>query len=113
MLRAISRWWWPPIRRGFCTELSSIWVPNAIKYNRPRGRVDNIALREAPHGVILSVVDTGVGIPAQFKDQVFEPFNRLYKDTSGISGTGIGLALSKRLAQASASADLTFGKRRG
>ncbi|TAK99789.1 MAG: response regulator [Rhodospirillaceae bacterium] len=80
---------------------------NAIKYNRPRGRVDITVLVVSHEDIVVRFADTGVGIPAQFRRQVFQPFNRLNQDKSTIHGTGIGLALSKRLAQAMG-ADLTF-----
>ena len=45
----------------------------------------------------LAVVDTGSGIPADRQREVFEPFNRLGRETGSIEGAGVGLALSRRL----------------
>lgn len=71
---------------------------NAIKYNRKGGR---ISIRSAPGsrsslGRIL-ISDTGSGIPPNRLPELFQPFNRLDATGSGIEGTGVGLALSKRL----------------
>ena len=70
---------------------------NAIKYNRPGGRVDIGCERLGPDWVRLTVADSGVGIPETRQHEVFEPFNRLGREAGSIEGTGIGLALSRRL----------------
>jgi len=74
-------------------------VSNAIKYNRPGGSV-LLEVRQTADGVALSVHDTGVGIPADRMAELFQPFNRLGRETSDVAGTGIGLAVSRRLAEA-------------
>lgn len=72
---------------------------NAIKYGRAGGRV---RLRATAHesSVRLSVVDDGYGIPPEKQAQIFQPFQRAGQETGPIEGTGIGLAISKRLAEA-------------
>ena len=70
---------------------------NAIKYNRPGGRVDIGCERLSPDWIRLTVADTGAGIPDIRQHEVFEPFNRLGREAGSIEGTGIGLALSRRL----------------
>ena len=72
---------------------------NAIKYNRPGGRVDITYERLGPEWLRLTVTDTGLGIPEARQSELFEPFNRLGRETGSIEGTGIGLALSRRLMQ--------------
>jgi len=74
-------------------------ISNAIKYNRPGGRVDVAAI---PLGEMLqlNVSDTGIGIPAEDLPRLFSPFERLGQQASDIEGSGIGLALSQRLATA-------------
>ncbi len=70
---------------------------NAIKYGKPNGR----ALFEATsdgRSVRLTVIDDGIGIPADKHDRLFEPFQRAGQETGPIEGTGIGLVISKRLA---------------
>lgn len=74
-------------------------VSNAIKYNRPGGRVW-LELDHTPQGVVLSVRDTGVGIPQARMAELFQPFNRLGRETSAVAGTGIGLTVSRKLAEA-------------
>ncbi|MHB1205613.1 MAG: sensor histidine kinase [Rhodospirillaceae bacterium] len=97
------------------TRLSQIIVnlgSNAIKYNRRGGRAE-ISVRLTPEGdLMVRVTDTGVGIPDRFKPQVFQSFNRLNQDASGIPGAGLGLALSRHLAHAMGG-DLTFESREG
>jgi PAS domain S-box-containing protein len=74
-------------------------LSNAVKYNRPRGTVTVEVTADAEGAVTLAVRDTGPGLsPAQLA-RVFEPFNRLGRETSESHGTGIGLAISQRLVQ--------------
>lgn len=72
---------------------------NAIKYNRPGGEVDVLWQRE---GAVLrlGVRDQGAGLRPEEQALLFQPFERLGAEGSGIEGTGIGLALSRRLMQA-------------
>ncbi len=71
---------------------------NAIKYNRPGGHVVFRSARVHSH-VRLTVVDDGMGIPTDKRDRIFEPFQRAGQETGPIEGTGIGLSISKRLAE--------------
>ncbi|WP_166645103.1 hybrid sensor histidine kinase/response regulator [Dongia mobilis] len=74
-------------------------VSNAIKYNRRGGHVD-IACRDVGGGFMrISVADNGQGIPPERQAELFTPFNRLGAETQAIEGTGIGLALAKRLTE--------------
>jgi PAS domain S-box-containing protein len=74
-------------------------LSNAIKYNRPDGTV-TISCATDQGRVRLSVRDTGPGISADLRERLFTPFDRLDAETSGIEGTGLGLALSKGLIEA-------------
>jgi PAS domain S-box-containing protein len=72
---------------------------NAIKYNRPAGRA-RFVVELAPAGrVRITVIDTGLGIPLDHQDKVFQPFQRAGQEAGPIEGTGIGLAITKRLAE--------------
>jgi CheY-like chemotaxis protein len=60
-----------------------------------------VACQEAPAGRLrITVADTGVGIPPALQSRLFTPFDRLGVEAGGIEGTGLGLALSKRLVEA-------------
>ena len=75
-------------------------LSNAIKYNRPGGAV-TLSCTEVQGGRLrINVSDTGPGIPPDRLGQLFTPFERLGAETTGIEGTGLGLALSKRLVEA-------------
>ncbi len=70
---------------------------NAIKYGRAGGHARFEAVEDGD-GVRLTVIDDGIGIPADKRDKLFEPFQRAGQETGPIEGTGIGLAISRRLA---------------
>ncbi|HVY29624.1 MAG TPA: PAS domain S-box protein [Polyangiaceae bacterium] len=72
---------------------------NAIKYNRPSGKVSFIVSVASPERVRVTVRDTGMGIPKDKQDKLFQPFQRAGQETGPIEGTGIGLVITKRLAQ--------------
>lgn len=74
-------------------------IENSIKYNKPNGQV-NVNVAEKDENVVLSVSDTGIGIPEDHHDRVFERFYRVAKSHSKkIGGTGLGLAIVKHIAQ--------------
>lgn len=72
-------------------------LSNGVKYNRPGGTVHLFLQPAAPGLVRLAVADTGAGISPDRREQLFEPFNRLGAEHTEVEGTGIGLALCKRL----------------
>jgi signal transduction histidine kinase len=73
-------------------------ISNGIKYNRDGGIVTLSAEEAADAAAIRIIVrDTGLGIPAEKWDQLFEPFNRLGRESGAIEGTGIGLTISKQI----------------
>lgn len=72
-------------------------LSNAIKYNRKDGNVKiNITSIDKKY-VKIAFTDTGTGIPEAMQQDLFQPFNRLEANKKAIEGTGIGLALTKRL----------------
>jgi PAS domain S-box-containing protein len=72
---------------------------NAIKYNRAGGQV-RMSCRHDDGAPELSVHDTGPGLDAQQQQRLFTAFERLDAAAGPVEGTGIGLALSRRLVQA-------------
>ena len=75
-------------------------LSNAVKYNRPGGTVSITCEPAHADRLRLAVSDSGVGIAAEDLRKLFMPFERLGAERSGVEGTGIGLALSKRLVEA-------------
>jgi signal transduction histidine kinase/ActR/RegA family two-component response regulator len=71
-------------------------LSNAVKYNRDGGEVA-LSCRPAGDRLQLLVADTGPGVPEALRDKLFEPFERLGAERKGVEGTGLGLALSRRL----------------
>jgi signal transduction histidine kinase len=75
-------------------------VSNAVKYS-PEGREVTVAVREEPEWVAIDVTDHGDGITEADLQKLFQPFGRLQSAiAAGIQGTGLGLHLSRGLAQA-------------
>jgi signal transduction histidine kinase len=74
-------------------------LSNAVKYNRPGGRV-RFELQRRDGYLHVAVHDEGDGIPYERQGEIFQPFNRLGREAGGIEGSGLGLALSRRLVEA-------------
>ena len=85
----------PHLLTAIVTNLST----NAIKYNRPGGRVD-VTVENTPNGAELTVADTGIGIPEEHRERIFQRFYRVDKSHSkAVGGTGLGLSIVKHAAQ--------------
>jgi two-component system phosphate regulon sensor histidine kinase PhoR len=84
--------------QGLLEELIYTLCDNAIRYNRPGGKVVvDVSGRDGR--VWLSVSDTGIGIPPEHQDRIFERFYRVDKSHSKeTGGTGLGLAIVKHIA---------------
>lgn len=74
-------------------------LSNAVKYNVDKGRVWVSARAGAEGCVVIAVTDTGLGMTPEQLADLFQPYNRLGRETSGIEGTGIGLVISRRLVE--------------
>lgn len=86
------------------TELVYNLIDNAIRYNRPGGKVSikvESGMSGYPEGtVMLTVADTGIGIAKEHTGRVFERFYRVDKSRSkATGGTGLGLAIVKHVAE--------------
>jgi CheY-like chemotaxis protein len=87
-------------------------VSNAIRYNRPGGWV-RVALRE-PDGdkLVFGVEDTGAGLTPDQVGRLFQPFERLGRESTTSEGSGLGLVVARRLALAMGG-ELGIGARPG
>lgn len=75
-------------------------IENAIKYNKSNGSI-TIELTDKAKEVIISVIDTGIGIPEEHHSRIFERFYRVDKNRSREKGgTGLGLAIAKHIIEA-------------
>lgn len=72
---------------------------NAVKYGRQGGRIVFTCTRTESDDLRITVTDDGIGISADKQGLVFQPFQRAGQERSTIEGTGIGLAISKRLVE--------------
>lgn len=72
-------------------------LSNAIKYNTENGTVTVLCTAAPPDSLHISIIDTGEGLAPEQIAQLFEPFNRLGKESLVEEGTGIGLVVCKRL----------------
>lgn len=75
-------------------------LSNAVKYNCQGGRVQvKVGADELGKTAHIDVLDTGQGISEEQKEKLFKPFERLGKERSTIEGSGIGLVVSRNLAE--------------
>jgi signal transduction histidine kinase len=74
-------------------------LSNAIKYSPDGGKVEVRALRSG-EGVRVAVIDEGLGIPEDQQDRIFTKFFRGDASATGITGTGLGLAVSREIVEA-------------
>ncbi len=82
--------------RRYIYEIIYNLCDNAIRYNKEGGRVD-VAVKSLDANVIITVSDTGIGIPKEHQARVFERFYRVDKSHSKeTGGTGLGLSIVKR-----------------
>jgi len=93
----------PPVAlrgdRRRCVQVLSNLLSNAIKYNRAGGWV-RLSGRVSSGWVVLSVSDNGPGLSQAQLARLFRPFERVGAERGTVAGTGLGLALSRQLAEA-------------
>jgi len=73
-------------------------LSNALKYNRPNGSVI-LKTEVRVNEIVISVQDTGVGIPEDAIGHIFEKFYRVRENESKAAGTGLGLSICKKIVQ--------------
>lgn len=72
-------------------------ISNGIKYNNENGSVTLECIPINNEFLQINIKDTGIGVPPEKMDRLFEPFDRLGAENSNIEGAGIGLTISKNL----------------
>jgi two-component system OmpR family sensor kinase len=91
---------WPCVIRSHADQVGQVvtnLVSNAIRYNRPGGRV-MVTLKTEGTDAVLTVADTGQGISEADQPHLFERFYRVHKDRSrSQGGSGLGLAICQRI----------------
>ena len=86
--------------RDLLDELCQNLCDNAIRYNRPGGKVQITTACCRDGHCTLTVADNGIGIPKEAQSSVFERFYRVDKSRSkATGGTGLGLAIVKHIAR--------------
>ena len=92
----------PPIRadREKLIKIFSNLIENAFNYTRANGNIEiEVALQPGGRDVLITIEDTGVGIPDEFREAVWRRFER-YDDHAlelDVAGTGLGLSLVREL----------------
>lgn len=88
---------WIQGNRGMIEEVIYNLCDNAIRYNKQNGRVE-VHVENTPQGAVFRVSDTGIGIPKEHQEHIFERFYRVDKSRSKeTGGTGLGLAIVKHI----------------
>ena len=80
-------------------EMAMNLIDNGVKYNRPGGHV-YVTMKKEEDQVILTVKDTGIGIPEDVQERVFERFYRVEGSRSKQNGgSGLGLSIVKHIVE--------------
>jgi len=73
-------------------------LDNAVKFTERKGRIA-LSVEQAEDEVVFTVADTGIGIPPEYRQRIFDRFARL-ENANGVKGTGLGLAFCKLAVEA-------------
>ena len=87
---------WAKANRQKLLQVILNLLSNALKYGPVSSSVALNAYRKQDR-IVIEVQDSGPGIPAQLRERLFTPFERLGAENTKIEGTGLGLALSKQI----------------
>lgn len=82
--------------QGKVEEILDNLVDNAIKYTPEFGHI-TVSVTKDDNKAVVSVKDTGLGIPEDFQKHIFEKFSRIEHNQPGMKGTGLGLFIVKQL----------------
>jgi two-component system, chemotaxis family, sensor kinase Cph1 len=83
--------------QGRLAQLFQNLIGNALKYRSEDTPRVHVRADKQEDDWVFSVADNGIGIPAEYRERIFDPFKRLHG--SKIPGTGLGLALAKRIVE--------------
>lgn len=78
-------------------QLASVLIENAVKYTREGDRI-NVRLKNTKDGCVLTVSDTGIGVPKGDLDSIFDRFYRA-DNVKDIPGTGLGLSIAQAIVE--------------
>jgi light-regulated signal transduction histidine kinase (bacteriophytochrome) len=91
-----------PIVWGSCKLLAQLFselISNAIKFNNNATIEICIEVNRTDRGWKIAVIDNGIGIDPAYFDKIFQVFRKLHTDEAGYKGSGIGLAICKKIAE--------------
>jgi PAS domain S-box-containing protein len=95
--RPVDSTWFVDADRTKLKQVITNLLSNAIKYNKEHGTVEVKCSEDTPGRLRISVKDCGAGLSQKKLAQLFQPFNRLGQENGLKEGSGIGLAVSKKL----------------
>jgi signal transduction histidine kinase len=73
-------------------------ISNAIKYQKPgMAPIITVSYSHTDRGHVLGIQDNGIGVPDEYRERIFHAFKRLHGKDSAYTGTGMGLAICKKV----------------
>ena len=81
------------------TQLFENFISNALKYRSAKKPVIKIECKEDGDNFLFSISDNGVGIAPEYSDKIFALFKRLHRNNKIDGGTGVGLAICKKIVE--------------
>ncbi len=85
--------------RQYLEEILLALVANASKFTPERGKI-KIGAQQNGESLVVQVSDTGIGIPAEEREKIFQPYYQIHRDGEGKqTGSGLGLAIAKSLVE--------------
>ena len=85
--------------RQYLEEIMLALVANASKFTPERGKI-KVGTHQDGKSLVVQVSDTGIGIPAEEQEKIFQPYYQIHRDGEGKqTGSGLGLAITKSLVE--------------
>ena len=81
------------------TQLFENFISNALKYRSTKKPVIKVGCKENEDNFLFSVSDNGIGIAPEYSDKIFALFKRLHNNNETDGGTGVGLAICKKIVE--------------